>query len=85
MTLPLLLPGILAGATLAFALSLDDFVISFFLSGPTSATLPIYIYASLRRGLSPELHALSTLIVFITVVLVLCLQRLAGPARRVVR
>lgn len=75
-TFPLLLPSILAGATLAFTLSLDDFVISFFTSGPKSDTLPIYIYASLRRGLSPELHALSTLIVLITVLLVLGLQKL---------
>ncbi|MDA0712156.1 MAG: ABC transporter permease [bacterium] len=75
-TLPLILPGVLAGATLAFMLSLDDFVISFFTSGPKSDTLPIFIYASLRRGLSPELHALSTLIVLITVILVLGLQKL---------
>ncbi len=75
-TLPLILPSILAGATLAFTLSLDDFVISFFTSGPKSDTLPIFIYASLRRGLSPELHALSTLIVLITVLLVLGLQKL---------
>ena len=75
-TLPLLAPGIAAGAVLAFTLSLDDFVISFFTAGPKSDTLPIFIYASLRRGLSPELHALSTLIVLVTVLLVLALQRL---------
>ncbi|MGE0710914.1 MAG: ABC transporter permease [Planctomycetota bacterium] len=69
-TLPLLLPGVVVGALLAFTLSLDDFVISFFTAGPRSATLPIHIYASLRRGLSPELHALSTLIVLVTLLLV---------------
>lgn len=62
-TLPRLAPGILAGALLAFTLSLDDFVTSFFLSGPGSATLPVLIYASVRRGLSPEIHALSTLLI----------------------
>jgi spermidine/putrescine transport system permease protein len=52
-------------------LSVDDFVISFFLSGPESATLPMYIYSSVKRGVSPELHALSTLITVGTVALVL--------------
>jgi len=74
-TLPLLLPGVVAGALLAFTLSLDDFVISFFTAGPTSTTLPIYIYASVRRGVSPEIHALSTLIVLVTVFLVLSVER----------
>jgi len=75
-TLPLLAPGIAAGAMLAFTLSLDDFVISFFTAGPQSTTLPLYIYASLRRGISPEIHALSTLIVLATVVLVISLEAL---------
>lgn len=73
-TLPLLFPGILAGALLAFTLSLDDFVISFFTSGRTN-TLPIYIYSAARRGLSPEVHALSTLVVLGTAFLVLGLER----------
>ncbi|MCG3180907.1 MAG: Inner membrane ABC transporter permease protein YdcV [Phycisphaerae bacterium] len=72
--LPLLAPGIAAGAMLAFILSLDDFVISFFTHGPDSVTLPIYIYASVRRGVSPEIHALSTLIFLFTILLVLGLQ-----------
>lgn len=76
-TLPLLAPGIAAGAMLAFTLSLDDFVISFFTAGPASTTLPLYIYASLRRGISPELHALSTLIVLATVCLVVLLEALS--------
>src|SRR5688572_4514856 len=59
-TLPMLRPGILAGALLAFALSLDDFVVSFFMSGPGSTTLPIYIYSSVKRGISGEIHAVST-------------------------
>jgi spermidine/putrescine transport system permease protein len=68
--LPLMMPGIVAGAMLAFTLSLDDFVISFFLSGSESQTLPLYIYAAVRRGVTPEIHALSTLVVMVTVILV---------------
>jgi spermidine/putrescine transport system permease protein len=73
-TFPLLAPGIVAGAMLAFTLSLDDFVISFFTSGPSSVTLPLYIYGSLRRGVTPEIHALSTIVFLVTVLLVLALQ-----------
>jgi spermidine/putrescine transport system permease protein len=73
-TLPLLLPGVVAGAMLAFTLSLDDFVISFFTSGPTSVTLPLYIYGSLRRGITPEIHALSTIVFLVTVALVMGVQ-----------
>lgn len=75
-TLPLLLPAVAGGALLAFTLSLDDFIISFFTTGSGSDTLPIYIYGSLRRGLSPEIHALSTLMVLATVALVLGVERL---------
>ncbi|MBM4031324.1 MAG: ABC transporter permease [Planctomycetes bacterium] len=75
-TLPLLAPGIAAGAMLAFTLSLDDFVISFFTYSVESRTLPILIYASLRQGVSPEIHALSTLIVLATVCLVVALEAL---------
>jgi spermidine/putrescine transport system permease protein len=73
--LPLLMPGIMAGAMLAFTLSLDDFVISFFMAGPDSQTLPLYIFAAVRRGVTPEIHALSTLIMLITVVLVILAER----------
>lgn len=76
-TLPLLMPGILAGAMLAFTLSLDDFIISFFTHGPDSVTLPIYIYSSVRRGMSPEIHALSTLILLVTVILVIIAERVS--------
>jgi spermidine/putrescine transport system permease protein len=74
-TIPLLLPGIIAGAMLAFTLSLDDFVISFFTAGPDSVTLPIYIYAAVRRGVTPQIHALSTLVVLVTVVLIIGMER----------
>jgi spermidine/putrescine transport system permease protein len=62
-TLPLISPGILAGTMLAFILSLDDFVVSFFTSGPGSTTLPILIYSSVKRGITPDINALSTIIV----------------------
>ncbi|GEM48239.1 ABC transporter permease [Deinococcus cellulosilyticus] len=75
--LPLLTPGIVAGAMLAFTLSLDDFVISFFTAGPASTTLPLFIYASVRRGVTPEIHALSTLVFLVTVILVLVAERLS--------
>jgi spermidine/putrescine transport system permease protein len=62
-TLPMLRPGILAGAMLAFTLSLDDFVVSFFTGGAGSTTLPVLIYSSVKRGISPEINALSTLLI----------------------
>jgi spermidine/putrescine transport system permease protein len=74
-TIPLLLPGIVAGAMLAFTLSLDDFVISFFTAGPDSITLPLFIYAAVRRGVTPQIHALSTLVVLITVILIVGMER----------
>ncbi|MDX2007924.1 MAG: ABC transporter permease [Meiothermus sp.] len=75
--LPLLAPGIVAGAMLAFTLSLDDFVISLFTAGPASQTLPLFIYASVRRGVTPEIHALSTIIFLATMLLVLFAERLS--------
>lgn len=62
-TIPMLGPGILAGALLAFTLSLDDFVVSFFTSGAGSTTVPIYIYSSVKRGLTGEIHALSSMMI----------------------
>ena len=74
-TLPLLLPGIVAGAMMAFTLSLDDFVISFFTAGPDSVTLPLFIYAAIRREVTPEIHALSTMAILITVLLIIGIER----------
>jgi spermidine/putrescine transport system permease protein len=67
-TLPLILPAVVAGAMLAFTLSLDDFVVSFFTTGPGSTTLPILIYSSVKRGITPDINALSTLIVLVSIV-----------------
>jgi spermidine/putrescine transport system permease protein len=69
-TLPLAMPGIVAGALMAFTLSIDDFVISFFVAGPESTTLPLYIYAMVKRGVSPEINALSTLMIAATAAMI---------------
>ncbi|WP_426149889.1 ABC transporter permease [Pseudomonas sp. DC3000-4b1] len=61
-TLPQIAPGILAGFLLAFTFSFDDFIIAFFVSG-AHTTLPIYIFSSIRRGITPEINALSTVII----------------------
>ena len=55
-------------------LSIDDFIISFFVAGPNSTTLPLYIYAMVKRGISPEINALSTLLMFATITLVVIAQ-----------
>jgi spermidine/putrescine transport system permease protein len=67
-TLPMLRLGIVAGGLLAFTLSLDDFVVSFFTSGPGSTTVPIYIYSSVKRGVTGEVHALSAILILAAVV-----------------
>lgn len=69
-TLPMLAPGILAGALLAFTLSLDDFVITFFVAGPGSTTLPVQVYSMIRFGVTPEVNAISTLMFVGSTVLV---------------
>ena len=65
-TLPYLKPGLIAGAMLAFTLSLDDFVITFFTSGPGSTTFPIKIYSMVRFSVTPEVNAASTLLIVLT-------------------
>ena len=66
-TLPLMMPGVFSGAALAFTMSIDDFVISFFTTGPGATTLPILIYASVKRGITPDINALATLIVITSI------------------
>lgn len=61
--LPVLRPALLSAFFLSFTLSVDDFVISFFTAGPESATLPIYIWGAIRRGVSPEINAIATLMI----------------------
>jgi spermidine/putrescine transport system permease protein len=81
-TFPMILPGVLSGGLLAFTLSLDDFVITFFTNGPGSTTLPIYVYGLLRRIITPQVNALSTVWITIVFVTVLLLQRLQSREAR---
>ena len=67
-TFPLITPGILAGGMLAFTLSLDDFVVSFFTTGPGATTLPILIYSSVKRGITPDINALSTMMILVSMI-----------------
>src|ERR687896_1979681 len=69
-TLPLILPGVMAGALLAFTLSFDDFVITFFVAGVGSSTLPLKIYSMVKFGPSPVINALSTVVLVVTMVLI---------------
>ncbi len=69
-TFPLVAPGILAGALLAFTLSLDDVIITFFAAGPGSTTLPLQIFSMVRFGVSPEINALSTIFLVVTLAMV---------------
>jgi spermidine/putrescine transport system permease protein len=75
-TLPVIAPGVISGAMLAFTLSLDDFVITFFTNGPGSTTLPIYVYGLLRRIVTPEVNALSTVWILVILAALLLAQRL---------
>ncbi len=84
MTLPLLAPAIAAGAMLAFALSFDDLIVTTFNAGPGSSTLPLYLYSRIRFGVTPEINAISTIIVAVTAVAILLfwqLGRARGQAR----
>ncbi|MEU6408658.1 ABC transporter permease [Microbispora sp. NPDC046933] len=75
-TLPTLAPGIVAGALLAFTLSLDEFVIAFFTAAPSEPTLPIVIYSMVRFGVTPEINALATLLLAVSFTVVIVAQRL---------
>jgi spermidine/putrescine transport system permease protein len=77
-TLPLLAPGIIAGALLAFTLSLDDFVITFFVAGPGSTTLPLLVYSMVRRGIEPTINAVSAVLVLLTTLTIVLAARVGG-------
>lgn len=80
-TLPLLWPGILSGAVLAFIISLDDFVITYFVAGAGATTLPVYIFGMIRVGVTPEVNAVSALMLIISIIFV-SLSFLIGRMRR---
>jgi spermidine/putrescine transport system permease protein len=85
-TFPLILPAVISGALLAFALSFDDYVVTTFNAGVGSSTLPLYIYGKVKFGVTPEINAISTIIVAVTAVAVLFAWRIGrrrGDARPV--
>lgn len=81
-TLPLIMPGIIAGALMAFTLSIDDFVITFFTAGVGSTTLPLQIYSMIKIAVTPEVNAISTLLMLLTLILIMAVSRLAPSALR---
>ncbi|MGB7180336.1 MAG: ABC transporter permease, partial [Burkholderiaceae bacterium] len=78
--LPYMAPGIVAGALLAFTLSLDDFVITFFTAGAETTTFPVKVYSLVRRGVSPDVNAASTALIVITLITTFIAMKLQPPA-----
>lgn len=76
-TLPLIMPGVIAGALMAFTLSIDDFVITYFVSGPGSSTLPLSIYTMVRTSVTPEVNAISSLLMLLTLVIITAVAKLS--------
>jgi spermidine/putrescine transport system permease protein len=81
-TLPVIAPGVIASALLAFTLSIDDVIISFFVSGPSSSTLPLKILSMVKFGVSPEINALSTLMLIITLLIVIIAEQIQNAKRK---
>jgi spermidine/putrescine transport system permease protein len=80
-TLPLITPGIVAAALLSFALSIDDFIITYFVSGPSTTTFPVRIFGQSRTATPPQINVLSTMILIVSVA-ILAVGTLAGERRR---
>jgi spermidine/putrescine transport system permease protein len=81
-TLPLIMPGVVAGALMAFTLSIDDFVITFFTAGVGSSTLPLQIYTMVKISVTPEVNAVSTLLMLLTLALILIASKLSPGSLR---
>lgn len=81
-TLPMISPGVLSGGMLALTMSLDDVVVSFFTAGPESTTLPLKILGMVRKGVSPDVNALSTLMIVGTIVILLTSTMIQGRLER---
>ncbi|GAO35590.1 spermidine/putrescine ABC transporter permease [Sulfuricella sp. T08] len=79
-TLPLILPGVIAGALMAFTLSIDDFVITFFTAGVGVATLPLQIYSMIKIAVTPEVNAVSTLLMMLTLGMIVIASRISPEA-----
>ena len=78
---PFMVPALVAGALLAFTLSLDDFVITFFSNGPSTTTFPVKIYGMVKRGVDMQINAASTVLIVITLVATLLAMKLQGPGK----
>lgn len=83
-TLPQIFPAILAGFLLSFTFSFDDFIIAFFVAGSES-TLPIYVFSSIRRGVTPEINAIGTMVLGISLILLIAAQFLLRARARQAR
>ena len=81
-TLPLIMPGVVAGALMAFTLSIDDFVITFFTAGAGTVTLPLQIYSMIKIAVTPEVNAVSTLLMLLTLVLIVGAVRISPSLLR---
>jgi spermidine/putrescine transport system permease protein len=81
-TLPLIMPGVVAGALMSFTLSLDDFVITFFTAGVGVSTLPLQIYTMIKVAVTPEVNAVSTLLMLLTLSMIVLATRIAPDALR---
>lgn len=81
-TLPLIMPGVVAGALMAFTLSIDDFVITFFTAGANTTTLPLQIYSMIKIAVTPEVNAISTLLMGLTLCLIIIASKLSPNAFR---
>jgi spermidine/putrescine transport system permease protein len=79
-TLPLIMPGVIAGALMAFTLSIDDFVITFFTAGVGVSTLPLQIYSMIKIAVTPEVNAVSTLLMLLTLGMITLAGRIAPDA-----
>ena len=80
-TLPQLLPAVLSGFLLSFTFSFDDFIVAFFVAGPIT-TLPIYIFSSIRRGVTPEINVIATVVMAVSLTLLVIAQQLLQRQRR---
>ncbi|TMH66932.1 MAG: ABC transporter permease [Betaproteobacteria bacterium] len=81
-TLPLIMPGVIAGALMAFTLSIDDFVITFFTAGAGTVTLPLQIYSMIKIAVTPEVNAVSTLLMLLTLALIIIASKLSPSLLR---
>lgn len=83
--LPYMKPGVIAGALLAFTLSLDDFVVTFFTSGPDTLTFPVKVYSMVRFSVTPEVNAASTVLIAITIIVTIIAMRFQSPEKLAAR